>query len=312
MKVEDVAKMDVKDRFIYWIKERHQIHLKRQAGMDAPWTDDEVLQSNFFTNPYRENDRVTIWFRENIRDPLKDEDDVLFATVAFRWFNKPDPTGEILLDPRSNQGTVNGLCLLRQWDEEQATELIREANNGGKQPVFTGAYMIKAGNGPPGCKIPNVCAAITNVWNKRHWLVEVAQDSGTMEALHKELVKFPHLGGFMSYEVVCDLRYTSIFGPDGPSDVETFSNLGPGAARGLQRMNGIPINVPKSGMKDARPKVDNWLEQFRELLAFTRKKLPRMPRFELREIEHSLCEFDKYERIRLGEGRSKRKYNARG
>ena len=32
------------------------------------------------------------------------------------------------------------------------------------------------------------------------------------------------------------------------------------------------------------------------------------PPFELREIEHSLCEFDKYERIRLGQGRPKQKY----
>lgn len=30
-----------------------------------------------------------------------------------------------------------------------------------------------------------------------------------------------------------------------------------------------------------------------------KRKLP----FELREIEHSLCEFDKYERVRRGEGR---------
>ncbi len=29
------------------------------------------------------------------------------------------------------------------------------------------------------------------------------------------------------------------------------------------------------------------------------------PPLELREIEHSLCEFDKYERVRLGEGKPK-------
>jgi len=29
----------------------------------------------------------------------------------------------------------------------------------------------------------------------------------------------------------------------------------------------------------------------------------------MREIEHSLCEFDKYERTRLGEGRPRAKYN---
>jgi hypothetical protein len=28
----------------------------------------------------------------------------------------------------------------------------------------------------------------------------------------------------------------------------------------------------------------------------------------MREVEHTLCEFDKYERVRLGQGRSKRRY----
>jgi ppGpp synthetase/RelA/SpoT-type nucleotidyltranferase len=30
--------------------------------------------------------------------------------------------------------------------------------------------------------------------------------------------------------------------------------------------------------------------------------------FEMREVEHSLCEFDKYERTRLGQGRPRSKY----
>ena len=32
------------------------------------------------------------------------------------------------------------------------------------------------------------------------------------------------------------------------------------------------------------------------------------PGWSMREVEHWLCEFDKYERARLGEGKMKRKY----
>jgi hypothetical protein len=36
------------------------------------------------------------------------------------------------------------------------------------------------------------------------------------------------------------------------------------------------------------------------------------PAWEMREVEHTLCEFDKYERARLGEGRPKQRFNPGG
>jgi hypothetical protein len=36
------------------------------------------------------------------------------------------------------------------------------------------------------------------------------------------------------------------------------------------------------------------------------------PHWEMREVEHTLCEFDKYERARLGEGRPKQLYDGWG
>jgi hypothetical protein len=32
-------------------------------------------------------------------------------------------------------------------------------------------------------------------------------------------------------------------------------------------------------------------------------------KFEMREVEHNLCEVDKYVRLLMGDGRSKRRYN---
>ena len=156
---EKVAKLKPVDRFLYWIKERHSIYLKRQAGKPKPWTDDEVLQRYFFTNPYRENDKTTVWFRENIREPLRNKPEVLFATIAFRWFNRIS-TGELLQSHR----------LLTHWQQAKAVRVLEKARGDGLT-VFTGAYMIKAGNGPKGCKIGNVCNAITNIWKQRKRLV---------------------------------------------------------------------------------------------------------------------------------------------
>jgi len=299
MKISRAKKLNPMERFLYWITERYSIYLRKENGESKPWTDDTILQSCYFTNAYREHDKTTVWFRENVRDPTRDMLEVLMATVIFRWFNKIE-TGELLLHNK----------LLTSWNEAKATRLIRELNK--VQPVFTSAFMVKAGNGPPGCKVPNVCKAITAVWKERHRLLRVCEEDCRLQALWAELCKFNHLGGFMSYEVVCDLRYTGLL--DKAIDINTWTNLGPGAARGLQRIQGLPIKIARTGVKDTRPKPPNdWLGRLIYLRRVINRKLKgKVPRFELREVEHSLCELDKYERVLFGQGRSKRKYNGTG
>lgn len=168
--------------------------------------------------------------------------------------------------------------------------------------------MIKAGNGPRGCKIPNVCHAISNIWLARDRLVKVCQEDCRLEALWDELIKFPHLGGFMSYEVICDLRYTGLL--ENATDVDTWANPGPGCARGLLRLEGKAPGLREDGKPRRIVSVQDELSKMRDLLAVVRKRLSEMPRFELREVEHSLCEFDKYERALFQDGgRMKRRYN---
>jgi hypothetical protein len=49
----------------------------------------------------------------------------------------------------------------------------------------------------------------------------------------------------------------------------------------------------------------------RELLELSRTALPDfVPKLELREIEHSLCETDKWLRVKAGQGRLRSKYEA--
>jgi hypothetical protein len=294
MLVSKVGKLSPTQRFIYWVKERHSIYLKRQAGRPKPWTDDVVLQKNFFTNPYREHDKTTKWFADNIRDPLSMKPEVLMATVIFRWFNLIS-TGELLLKHN----------LLTKWNEAKAIKLLNKAWADGANPVFTGAYLIKADNGPRGCKIPGVCKAITRVWQDRKRLVKVCQDDCRLQALWKELKKFRYLGGFMAYEIVCDLRYTSLL--QNATDTLDWCNIGPGARRGMNRILGNVDHL--NGPIDKKV----WAAKTADLLAkfATEAAIHGMPSPEMREVEHSLCEFDKFERVRTGVGgRSKRKYNA--
>jgi hypothetical protein len=302
MKITDVSKLPPLERFLYWCKARHEIHVKRvNLELPRPWTDDEVLRSYFFTNPYRENDKTTVWFRENIRERLRNEDEVLMATVIFRWFNLIE-TGYTLL------GDANHDDLTVLWNERTAVARLQSMWGDGRTPVFTGAYMIKAGNGERGCKIPNVCKAITRVWHERDRLLHICKSDCRLEALWESLTRFDHLGGFMAYEIVCDLRYTYLL--DEATDVDTWANPGPGCLRGLLRLEGGKIPMKDNGRPNRNASVKNPLPKMVDLLAVCRERLKGMPRFELREVEHSLCEWDKYERARTGEGgRMKRVFN---
>jgi hypothetical protein len=256
-------------------------------GKPKPWTDDEILQSNFFTCPYRENDKTTQWFREQIRDPYQHDIEVLLATVIFRWFNYI-PTGELLIEHN----------LLNRWDPKVAKKVLV-----GQPKIFTGAFMINSPGGEK--KLDAICRRITNVWNDREALYKAARSWTTLQEAHRALSKYEGLGGFMAYEIVCDLRYTDVL--KDATDVSTWCNPGPGAIRGLYRI--LERDFPKGNNASSPPVPKDWQEQTQRLLAVTRKRLKNMPTFEMREIEMSLCEVDKYIRILNGDGRSKRTYN---
>jgi hypothetical protein len=104
----------------------------------------------------------------------------------------------------------------------------------------------------------------------------------------------------MAYEVICDLRYTWVL--RNASDKLTWSNPGPGAKRGLNRLLG----------RDLKHSSRDYQEQSKQILTVLQQRLGNtMPSFEMREVEHGLCEYDKYCRALNSDGQMKRKYRGR-
>lgn len=292
--LELVRGLDPLDRYFYWCVERHQIYLRRLRGQPRPWTDDEILRDYYFTNPYRELDWTTAWFREHVRDPRRDDSSVVFATVAARWFNYI-PTMQLLLECGA----------LDDWGAADRTELFARRDRG--EQVFTGAFMI---NSPPGQpKLEAVCRRITNVWNRRRHLQLLALDWMRLSAAHADLLRYDGLGGFMAYEIACDLRYTWCL--ENATDINTWANPGPGATRGLLRLLGREHEIKNNS---SAPKVPaEWGRKLIELRALLDARMQATfgadaPPIEAREVEHSLCEWDKYERLLWGHGTAKRRY----
>lgn len=284
-------------RFFEAARERQRIYEKRQRGEPAPWTKDPAFQEFFFCNLYREQDRTTQAFKEQIRDRLQEQDQVLLSTVAWRWFNRAE-TCFALLHPQA--GLLSG-----DWDP-----IFAKANILGllpKGPYVTGAFVVKTPNGMT--KLDGVLQCIS--WfAERPWRSAAADMRGgwSLKQAHDWLIQSPYLGDFMAYEIVTDLRHTALL-RDAP-DINSWANPGPGAMRGLCRLMGDPLDTrSRSNKGDYRWAISAMGELLQE--AWRRPEISDIPKWEMREVEHWLCEFDKYERAYSGEGRMKRVYKAR-
>jgi len=121
------------------------------------------------------------------------------------------------------------------------------------------------------------------------------------------LKKIPGISDFLAYEIWTDLTYFNFF-KQGWSDND-FVNVGPGARWGLNIMMGndtkdflIPSeDYPKLVylLRDEMPKALEELGLKEEWLKIAFKgAYSNVPFLSLRNIEHSVCEFRKYWRIK--------------
>ena len=125
----------------------------------------------------------------------------------------------------------------------------------------------------------------------------------SLELSWKEYLPYAGFSGFMAYEVVTDLRYTKYL--EDADDIMTWANAGPGAKRGLNRIHGRPL--------EQTIKPNQLTSEMLELLDLASTYAGSfLPTLEMREIEHCLWEYDKYERVRLGEGRPRAKFKYKG
>lgn len=276
-------------RFFQFIEERHNIFLRRQAGDSWPWTKDKILQTYSFCNVFRELDTVTCWIRENFREPYANHKNLWFAMAMSRLINW-HPTLEEIGFPKT-------------WDADRVAKIMRRRQKLGKK-VFTGAYILTGGLG--GTKIDQTVYKILDpLFHSPPEFLSPRKD--TLKSIWEQFTQRTGIGAFIAYEIVTDLRHTRYL--NRAPDIMTWANAGPGAKRGIERMLGVFVHRKERTGEESRSSID-YLSRMRELLSVSEKHLPKQfPRLEMRDIEHCLCEFDKYERVRLGQGRPRAKYS---
>lgn len=271
------------EQLFQFIRERHRVWEKRSAGLQKPWTDDPILRTYKFTNVYRELDRVTVWLTENWREPHFDDPDLWFAMVIARHFNHTIALEELGWPVPFNRDRVLSVMDGRRLRGETS---------------FSAAYMI----GTSGCKSSKteyLCDRVFwPMWEQRNALRPKMGD--TLNSYHIILGQLYGLASFLAAQVVADIKYVSPLRE--ASDWWTFAASGPGSRRGLNRVLDRDV---KSVWQE-----DDW----RMSLATLRQELlpmfesENMPTPHAQDVQNCLCEYDKRERVRLGQGRPKQKY----
>lgn len=279
MKIEETYLMEPYTMLRYWIEERHRIHVRRfENKQRPPWTDDEILANNYFCNPFRENDRVTKFIHSAVREQFDGHPNLWMMVAMARRFNRIE--------------TIRHLIDSDAWPREFFDPEALRAALAGVSPVFGNAFMVCM-------SVDQMALALNYVWHHRDQFHKMIQ-LNSIERCTAWFQLFWKWGSFISYEVATDLRHTDYLST--AIDIYTFAARGPGSQRGLARIDGATL---KTKYKQAE-----FCNRLMDLMDNLNADLADdIPRLEMRDVEHSLCEFDKYARVLYNQGPSKRLYN---
>lgn len=268
-----------------FIAERHLIYRKKAEGFRKPWTKDDILRTYKFCNVYRELDTVTLWIAKNWRNKHANDINLWFAMVVARLVNWPD--------------TLQTIGYPVPWKSAKFVMDMHSRKNQG-QKVFSGAYIVSTNGHTMDKAIYLVTHVLDPLWADRQHIASTISKAKTLAEVHALLSSYNGLGSFMAAQVIADLKYTMPMRK--ADDWMTWAASGPGSRRGLNRVCGKPVDSPW--------KEREWLEALvslhKEVSKFIQKQ--GMPVLHAQDLQNCLCEFDKYMRVKLGEGRPRSLY----
>lgn len=275
---------------VYWIEERERARVAKAAGRPKPWTKDRLLRDYRWCNVKRMDDRVSQellneWYDHGVG--MDGATQVIAATLA-RLVNRTDTLREVSKHRPFRTSRV--LSYLRQ------TLAARDARG---ETVFTGAYLIPGVAGRR--KTDSVCDLVERVAVDARTLAQQT----SMKACWRALTAYPGLGSFLAGQIAADLAQL----PLGVrwDDRHRWAPLGPGSARGLNRLRGYDKDRP---LKQAE--FDQELPALIEVLRPRIKAIWYSRSLVAMDVQNCLCEFDKYLRLTRGEGTVRARYPGGG
>lgn len=271
----------------YWIREREAIHLRKERGEPFPWTTDPILRDYRFCCVRREDDRVTQWVREHVRERFTGHPYLWLMLCICRQINWPDTLAELITAPGA-------------WplDESFCPDVLALVLNKRKRlgdKVYTGAYMIPAPQLHGADKQVHIAKiVIGDLWRRRAEFGNWAE--ATLEGTHTRITRSLGWGNFLAYQAIVDMRFTVLL--SNAPDVMTWAAAGPGTIRGLHRIHGRPIDGTLAQSEARR--------EMRVIYELAERETGVSMDFS--DVPNVLCETDKYLRVKLGQGKPRARY----
>ncbi|KAI0629256.1 hypothetical protein C8Q77DRAFT_1236909 [Trametes polyzona] len=270
------------DTFFTFVAERHHVHQRRLRGDPQPWTSDAILANYPFTNVFRVYDRVTQYILHNVI--LKGDQSLreqCFRVMLFRSFNKME-TWELLVE---HFGEVTW----RDFDVNAYEDVLSEEQQ--KNPLYGHAYII------PSPKLGGRANASNHLRLVQLMMEEdlpgQLQKVHHLKDAHGRIGLFPGMGDFMALQLLLDLNMTAHF--NYPED--EWVALGPGSLACLQKIFGPAV---RGFELDALRYLHRTQHAHFARLRVRPDRIPRIPGraagLSMVDIEHALCECEKYSR----------------
>lgn len=202
--------------FFDFVKERHAMYERRQAGLPQDqWTTDSTLATRKFTNVFRWLDPGSQFVITDLL-PEVNMRDALFRCALYRYTNWPDTW----IWMKQQLGHYPG-----EADLPWTLDLLQSRREQGHQ-MFSGAYMIIPQPGRKGDKLEQVVQVVGDIMSgATEFLVSTSQAER-----HVSLISHYGVGDFLGLQILTDFMYR--FGDPGSED--EFVVPGPGSNRGTR------------------------------------------------------------------------------
>lgn len=294
------------DLFFETMFERQEIWHKRNIlGKERPWTKNKLFAEYKFTNVYRELDRNSQYQIKNIFKKETNRKELIWKVMFFRFFNNPE-----FFD------FMKGIPSYSDFDSDELKNTMVQFRAIGGNP-FTNAYLTNS-QACPGCTRDD-CFAFKVIPNLHELVPKLSLlliKAKTPEEIIKLLLTLPSVSNFMAHEFYQDFTYADRYSEIKlmKFDQNDFTNIGPGAEAGIRLI--FPNRKSKAdkiqAIHDLRDLSQQYLEKFGDFkyLGYTEGLyfIEKNGQLTLHAMEMWLCEFQKYWKMIIGEGKQRSKF----
>lgn len=270
---------------VYWIREREAIRRAKEAGMPKPWTRDPLLRDFRWCCVRRLDDKVsrelmTGWYADG--QPAEQ----LVAAALGRLINWPEALFEATGNAPFRLGALPGM------------RIALHARAARPAKIFTGAYVCPGVTGKN--KVDSTLDLVELISARADQIIRP-----TLKETWARLVELDGLGSFLAGQIVADLAHLSTGAKW--ADRISWAPVGPGSARGMNRLRGRPKTKPLP-----QDQFDEELAEFSETLRPLVADIAIDRQLGAADFQSVCCETDKYFRLRGAEGKVRAKYDGAG